>query len=53
MTPQALTRLRLFIAIFPSVCIIAAMIAFSRYGLSRERVREIQAQLAARRARSC
>jgi GPH family glycoside/pentoside/hexuronide:cation symporter len=53
MTPQALTRLRLFIAIFPSVCIIAAMIVFSRYGLSRDHVREIQAQLAARRARSC
>jgi len=52
MTPQALTRLRLFIALFPSACIVAAMIAFSRYGLSRERVREIQDALAARRAAS-
>ena len=50
MTPQALTRLRLFIALFPSACIVAAMIAFSRYGLSRARVREIQVALDARRA---
>jgi Na+/melibiose symporter-like transporter len=50
MTPQALTRLRLFIALFPSACIVAAMIAFSRYGLSRPRVREIQEALATRRA---
>lgn len=49
MTPQTLTRLRLFIAFFPSACIIAAMIAFSRYRLSRERVREIQALLRERR----
>jgi Na+/melibiose symporter-like transporter len=45
-----LTRLRLFIALFPSACIVAAMIAFSRYGLSRARVREIQEALATRRA---
>jgi GPH family glycoside/pentoside/hexuronide:cation symporter len=50
MTPQTLTRLRLFIALFPSACIIAAIIAFSRYRLSRERVREIQALLRERRA---
>lgn len=50
MTPQALTSLRLFIAFFPSACIIAAMIAFSRYRLSRERVHEIQALLRERRA---
>lgn len=50
MTPQTLTRLRLFIVFFPSACIIAAMIAFSRYRLSRERVREIQALLRERRA---
>ena len=50
MTPQALTRLRLFIALFPSACIVAAMIAFSRYGLSRTRVREIQVALDARPA---
>jgi Na+/melibiose symporter-like transporter len=50
MTPAALTRLRLFIALFPSACIVAAMISFSRYGLSRERVREIQATLQQRRA---
>lgn len=50
MTPQALTRLRLFIALFPSACIVAAMIAFSRYGLSRTRVCEIQEALDARRA---
>lgn len=49
MTPQTLTRLRLFIAFFPSACIIGAMIAFSRYRLSRERVREIQEALRARR----
>jgi GPH family glycoside/pentoside/hexuronide:cation symporter len=50
MTPESLTRLRLFIALFPSACIIAAMIVFSRYRLSRERVREIQALLRERRA---
>lgn len=50
MTPESLTRLRLFIAFFPSACIIAAMIVFSRYRLSRERVREIQALLRERRA---
>jgi GPH family glycoside/pentoside/hexuronide:cation symporter len=49
MTPETLTRLRLFIAFFPSACIIGAMIAFSRYRLSRERVREIQEALRARR----
>ena len=49
MTPETLTRLRLFIALFPSVCIIAAIIIFSRYSLSRERVREIQDALRARR----
>jgi Na+/melibiose symporter-like transporter len=50
MTPESLTRLRLFIALFPSACIIAAMIVFSRYRLSRERVREIQTLLRERRA---
>jgi Na+/melibiose symporter-like transporter len=50
MTPEALTRLRLFIALFPSACIVAAMISFSRYRLSRARVREIQEALDVRRA---
>jgi GPH family glycoside/pentoside/hexuronide:cation symporter len=50
MTPDSLTRLRLFIAFFPSACIFAAMIVFSRYRLSRERVREIQDLLRERRA---
>jgi GPH family glycoside/pentoside/hexuronide:cation symporter len=49
MTPQTLTRLRLFIAFFPSACLIGAIIVFSRYRLSRERVREIQEALRARR----
>jgi Na+/melibiose symporter-like transporter len=39
LSTQQVGRLRLLIAIFPSACIVAAMIAFSRYGLSRERVR--------------
>lgn len=50
MTPETLTRLRLFIAFFPSACIIVAIIIFSRYSLSRERVGEIQALLRERRA---
>jgi GPH family glycoside/pentoside/hexuronide:cation symporter len=49
MAPETLTRLRLFIALFPSTCIIAAMIVFSRYRLSRERLGEIQEALRARR----
>jgi GPH family glycoside/pentoside/hexuronide:cation symporter len=50
MTPETLTRLRLFIALFPSTCLIAAIITFSRYQLSRERLKEIQVALRARKA---
>jgi GPH family glycoside/pentoside/hexuronide:cation symporter len=49
MTPETLTRLRLFIALFPSGCLIAAIITFSRYQLSRERLHEIQAAIRERR----
>jgi GPH family glycoside/pentoside/hexuronide:cation symporter len=49
MTPETLTRLRLFIALFPSACLIAAIITFSRYQLSRERLHEIQAAIRERR----
>jgi GPH family glycoside/pentoside/hexuronide:cation symporter len=50
MTPETLTRLRLFIALFPSSCLIAAIITFSRYKLSRERLHEIQATLRSRKS---
>jgi len=52
MTPETLTRLRLFIALFPSSCLIAAIITFSRYKLSRERLHEIQATLRSRKSSS-
>jgi GPH family glycoside/pentoside/hexuronide:cation symporter len=42
MTAETLQRLRLFIAFFPSTCLIAAIIIFSRYQLSRKRLEIIQ-----------
>jgi Na+/melibiose symporter-like transporter len=50
MSPEALTRLRLFIALVPSVCLLAAMAVFVPYSLSRDRLREIQEALRLRRA---
>jgi GPH family glycoside/pentoside/hexuronide:cation symporter len=49
MSTETLVRLRMFIALFPSSCLILAIIVFSRYRLGRERVGEIQSILRARR----
>lgn len=49
MTPETIFRLRLFIALWPSSCLIAAIIVISRYSLTRERVNEIQEELRRRR----
>ena len=53
MSPEALTRLRLFIALVPSVCLLAAMAVFVPYSLSRDRLRDIQEALRLRRASRC
>lgn len=45
MSPETVLRLRLFVALFPSSCLFLAIINFSRYPLTRERVGEIQAQI--------
>jgi glycoside/pentoside/hexuronide:cation symporter, GPH family len=49
MSPQTVLRLRLFLALFPSACMIGAVVVFSRYALTRRRVQEIQAELTRRR----
>jgi Na+/melibiose symporter-like transporter len=49
MSPETIFRLRLFVALFPSSCLLIAILVFSRYRLSRERVGEIQEALRARR----
>jgi GPH family glycoside/pentoside/hexuronide:cation symporter len=50
MSPETTFRLRLFVALFPSSCLLIAILLFSRYSLSRARVGEIQAALRERRA---
>jgi Na+/melibiose symporter-like transporter len=50
MSPETTFRLRLFVALFPSSCLLIAIFLFSRYSLSRARVGEIQAALRERRA---
>lgn len=45
MTPETILRLRLFLALFPASCMVAAAIVFSRYSLTRLRVRQIQEEL--------
>jgi GPH family glycoside/pentoside/hexuronide:cation symporter len=52
MQPETLLRLRLFVALFPSSCLLLAILNFSRYSLNRQRVQEIQAELTRRRAQS-
>ena len=52
MQPETVLRLRLFVALFPSSCLLLAILSFSRYSLNRHRVQEIQAELTRRRAQS-
>jgi glycoside/pentoside/hexuronide:cation symporter, GPH family len=49
MSPATVLRLRLFTALFPSSCLLLAIVNFSRYSLNRQRVQEIQAELTRRR----
>ncbi|MGD2148638.1 MAG: glycoside-pentoside-hexuronide (GPH):cation symporter [Anaerolineae bacterium] len=49
-TPQTLTAIRLLIALAPAIILVAAVTVAWRYPLTRERHRQIQAQLAGRRA---
>jgi GPH family glycoside/pentoside/hexuronide:cation symporter len=49
MSPETVFRLRLFVALFPSTCLVVAMIVFSRYSLSRGHLQEIQEALRLRR----
>lgn len=49
MGPETIFRLRLFIAIFPSLCLLGALLVFSRYSLDRTRLSEIQEQLRVRK----
>jgi glycoside/pentoside/hexuronide:cation symporter, GPH family len=49
MQPETVLRLRLFVALFPSSCLLLAILNFSRYSLNRQRVQEIQAELTRRR----
>jgi GPH family glycoside/pentoside/hexuronide:cation symporter len=49
-TPQALTAIRLLIAVVPAIILFAAIVVAWRYPLTRDRHRDIQAQLARRRA---
>jgi len=48
-TPEALTAMRLIIAVVPALILLAAILVAWRYPLTRERHREIQRELAARR----
>lgn len=50
MVPETIFRLRLFLALFPAGCLMAAAVIFSRYPLARATVAEIQNQLRVRRA---
>lgn len=52
MGPETVFRLRLFIAIFPSLCLLGAVLVFSRYSLNRARLSEIQEQLTIRKQHS-
>lgn len=45
MTPETITRLRLFLSFFPMSCLFIAAIIFKFYPLTRERVQEIQSKL--------
>jgi len=45
MLPETIFRLRLFLALFPAGCLLAAGLVFIRYPLNRERVQGIQRQL--------
>jgi len=47
--PQALTAIRLIIAVVPAMILLGAILVAWRYPLTRERHREIQRELAARR----
>lgn len=49
MSPEAILRLRLFLALFPATCMLLAALVFSRYPLTRGRVMEIQEQLRERK----
>jgi GPH family glycoside/pentoside/hexuronide:cation symporter len=48
MTPETIFRLRLFLALFPAGSLLAAVLVFSRYPLTRGRVQQIQARLTVR-----
>ncbi|MDR1280932.1 MAG: MFS transporter [Opitutaceae bacterium] len=50
MTAQAIFRLRLFITLFPGLCLLGAFCVFCRYKLDRNRLAGIQQQLRERRA---
>lgn len=50
MLPETVLRLRLFVALFPSSCLLLAILVFSRYSLTRQRIREIQELCRQRRA---
>jgi GPH family glycoside/pentoside/hexuronide:cation symporter len=49
-TPQTLTAIRLLIAVVPGIILIGGIVVAWRYPLTRARHRDIQAQLARRRA---
>ncbi len=49
-TPQTLTVIRLLIAVVPTIILVGAIVVAWRYPLTRERHREIQKELADRRA---
>jgi GPH family glycoside/pentoside/hexuronide:cation symporter len=49
-TPETLMVIRLLIALVPTIILLGAIVVAWRYSLTRERHREIQAQLAQRRA---
>jgi GPH family glycoside/pentoside/hexuronide:cation symporter len=49
MSPAAILRLRLFLALFPATCMLLAAFVFSRYPLIRSRVIEIQEKIRERK----
>ncbi len=50
MSAETILRMRVFIALFPSACLLGAFWIFRHYSLNRERLHEIQARLRATRA---
>jgi GPH family glycoside/pentoside/hexuronide:cation symporter len=49
-TPQTLMTIRLLIALVPAIILVGAIVVAWRYPLTRARHRDVQAQLARRRA---